>query len=422
MVRSNGNQVPPPMASLSLDQDHPYHIGTGDNPGILLVNTVLVGAADYFAWVRSMRMALMAKNKIGFVDGTEMAPEASDPSFAAWRRANVLVLGWILKAVSAEIAQSVLWLDSARDVWMDLQERFSRSNLVRINDLHDQISSFRQGALSVSSYYTRFKVLWDEFAMFRPVPSCTCQPRCSCVALVTVREYFRTEQIIRFLRGLNPSFSGVRSQIIRSDPLPTINTVFSMVVQEEQEHVGGRGEFTAAQQAAGVLESSAPRAFAASTSSSGQGFKKGKRPLCTHCGLIGHTIDKCYKRNGYPPGYRTKKVVNSVQATPSAPESQTQVAVEDVHQDADTVSITRDQYQTLYSLFQGHSSAGDALGAMPSALCVTSTTGVSTSMPSTSANEPYVPTVAAAVPSNSKGKAVVTDQSGHQDFQDDWYS
>ncbi|CAN1121820.1 hypothetical protein LINPERPRIM_LOCUS2397 [Linum perenne] len=46
--------------------------------------------------------------------------------------------------MAPEIAQSVLWLDFARDVWVDLEERFSRLNLVRINDLHDQISNFRQ--------------------------------------------------------------------------------------------------------------------------------------------------------------------------------------------------------------------------------------------------------------------------------------
>ncbi|CAL9217116.1 unnamed protein product [Arabidopsis halleri] len=27
------------------------------------------------------------------------------------------------------------------------------------------------------------------------------------------------------------------------------------------------------------------------------------RPLCTHCGLSGHVIQKCYKLHGYPPGY-----------------------------------------------------------------------------------------------------------------------
>ena len=34
---------------------------------------------------------------------------------------------------------------------------------------------------------------------------------------------------------------------------------------------------------------------------------KGKeRPLCTHCGKLGHTIDKCYKLHGFPPGYKFK--------------------------------------------------------------------------------------------------------------------
>ncbi|KAJ1383391.1 hypothetical protein SESBI_43455 [Sesbania bispinosa] len=36
--------------------------------------------------------------------------------------------------------------------------------------------------------------------------------------------------------------------------------------------------------------------------------KPGKkdRPLCSHCGILGHTIDKCFKINGYPPGFKNK--------------------------------------------------------------------------------------------------------------------
>ena len=34
---------------------------------------------------------------------------------------------------------------------------------------------------------------------------------------------------------------------------------------------------------------------------------KGKdKPMCTHCGKLGHTIDKCYKLHGFPSGYKTK--------------------------------------------------------------------------------------------------------------------
>ncbi|CAN1170518.1 Retrovirus-related Pol polyprotein from transposon RE2 [Linum perenne] len=225
--------------------------------------------------------------------------------------------------------------------------------------------------------------------MFRPVPACSCQPRCSCGALTKVQDHFRSEQIIRFLRGLNPSFSAVRSQIIRMDPLPTINTVVSMIAQEEQEISGGRGGVSMAQQAAGIVEASAPRAFAAN--SPGQSVR-GKRPICSHCGIIGHTVDKCYKKNGFPPGYRTKRAANSVQSNPapaddSASDSQLPAKSDAPQQDSDTVSITKDQYQTLYSLFHGHSSAGDVLGPLPSVHYVTSTNGASTSMPTVPSTE-----------------------------------
>lgn len=31
------------------------------------------------------------------------------------------------------------------------------------------------------------------------------------------------------------------------------------------------------------------------------------QPLCTHCGILGHTKDKCYKLHGYPPSYKKLK-------------------------------------------------------------------------------------------------------------------
>ncbi|CAN1805343.1 hypothetical protein LINPERHAP1_LOCUS24233 [Linum perenne] len=63
-----------------------------------------------------MKRALMTKNKLVFVTGAYPFPAAGDSTYAAWERANVLVLGWLNKAMPAEIVQSVLWLDSAREV------------------------------------------------------------------------------------------------------------------------------------------------------------------------------------------------------------------------------------------------------------------------------------------------------------------
>lgn len=38
-----------------------------------------------------------------------------------------------------------------------------------------------------------------------------------------------------FLMGLNNSYAGVRAQILLMDPIPPINKVFSLIVQEEHQ-------------------------------------------------------------------------------------------------------------------------------------------------------------------------------------------
>ncbi|KAJ1376606.1 hypothetical protein SESBI_49749 [Sesbania bispinosa] len=36
--------------------------------------------------------------------------------------------------------------------------------------------------------------------------------------------------------------------------------------------------------------------------------KQGKkdRPICSHYGVLGHTMDRCFKIHGYPPGFKAK--------------------------------------------------------------------------------------------------------------------
>lgn len=31
------------------------------------------------------------------------------------------------------------------------------------------------------------------------------------------------------------------------------------------------------------------------------------RPICAHCNIVEHTVDKCYKVQAYPPSYKTKQ-------------------------------------------------------------------------------------------------------------------
>jgi hypothetical protein len=154
---------PPSSSSTTLSIENfssPFYLHHGDSPVSLLVSQPLNGD-NYLTWKRFMMLALMAKNKFSFVDGTLPKPSSTDPTLHAWVRCNNMVLSWILNSVSKEIANSVIFLNTAADMWEDLKERFSQSNGLRVFQLQKAISTLTQGNHSVSSYYTHLKGLWD---------------------------------------------------------------------------------------------------------------------------------------------------------------------------------------------------------------------------------------------------------------------
>ncbi|KAL5562858.1 hypothetical protein UlMin_032605 [Ulmus minor] len=113
------------------DSSSPYFLHNGDHPGLNLVSNPLNGA-NFHTWHRAMLMALNAKNKIGFVDGTISIPLSTDLIFNAWSRCNSMISSWIINAVTRDIADSLLYLDSVYEIWRDLCDRFSQGNGPRV--------------------------------------------------------------------------------------------------------------------------------------------------------------------------------------------------------------------------------------------------------------------------------------------------
>ncbi|XP_073290510.1 uncharacterized protein [Primulina huaijiensis] len=161
-----------------------YYIHHSENPGLILVSQLLTG--DNFAsWYRAMIIALSVKNKLGFVDGSVLKPDNSDPSLlTSWKRNN------------------------------------------------------NMGQTSVSVYFTKLKTIWEELNHFRP--QCVCGSCCEGIRKLEL--HHQMDYVLAFFMGLNESFSQVRSQILLIDHLPSINKVFSMIIQEERQRQFGSQE------------------------------------------------------------------------------------------------------------------------------------------------------------------------------------
>ncbi|XP_050229315.1 uncharacterized protein LOC126678461 [Mercurialis annua] len=233
-------------------------------------------------------------------------------------------MSWLYRAVAHNIAESISCLDSALEIWIDLRDRFSQGDAYRIGDLQEEIYTYKQNNASVTEYYTHLKTLWDELSNLRGLPVCMCEPKCNCGALNAVKINQSNDYVIKFVRGLNDSYSVVKTQILMSEHLPVINKAFSMVIQYERQlslvNVK-QGVDSSVFMAKCNFEEKYDTGYESNVcyargrgNNFRGGFRRGsfqlnpgfKQKLCSHCGNSGHTVDYCYRKHGVSPGFQPK--------------------------------------------------------------------------------------------------------------------
>jgi len=174
----------------SLNVHNPYYLHPGENLAIALVSPVL-DSTNYNLWSRSMLIALSAKKKTDFVDGSIQRYASNHPLQAAWRRCNNMVISWLVHSVSPSIRQSIFWMDNARDIWKDLKLQDSQEDLLRISELQQDMASIRLGDQTITDYFTRLRVIWD-----RPDPVCSYESKCVFDALTSVMERKQQDHVM----------------------------------------------------------------------------------------------------------------------------------------------------------------------------------------------------------------------------------
>ncbi|KAH0705473.1 hypothetical protein KY289_010549 [Solanum tuberosum] len=148
----NPSSIPSMSISQGVNYNHPLFLSPADISSVNMISFQLIGIENYALWSRSIRLALLARNKIGLVDGSCKQED-----------------------VSAELRGGVAFASSAQSVWNDLKEIFDQLDRSRTFSLHKEIATLQQGTDFVSAYFTKLKTLWDEFEALVPPPGCNCE-------------------------------------------------------------------------------------------------------------------------------------------------------------------------------------------------------------------------------------------------------
>ncbi|XP_016553837.2 uncharacterized protein LOC107853346 [Capsicum annuum] len=167
---------------------HSYYRHLSDSSRMILVNAVFDGK-DYRGWRRAIRIALSAKNKLGFIDRSFAQPESSS-LFQPWSRCNDM--------------------------------------------LQKELSGLVQENSDIPGYYTKVKRIWDELDALNTYVHFSCD--CTCKGKSKNLKSLLDGHLIQFLMSLNDTYSSIRSNILMISPFPSVNQAYSLLIQDAKQH------------------------------------------------------------------------------------------------------------------------------------------------------------------------------------------
>ncbi|KAL3334429.1 hypothetical protein AABB24_030926 [Solanum stoloniferum] len=114
--------------SITIDASNPLYVHPSDSPSATLA-PVLFDGTGYRSWRRSVLRSLSVKNKLVFVNGEYKRPDSQVPlELRQWERCDDMVTTWILNSMVKEIADSVEYVSSSHELWMELEDRYDQTN------------------------------------------------------------------------------------------------------------------------------------------------------------------------------------------------------------------------------------------------------------------------------------------------------
>ena len=324
------------------DPDDPLSLQPNDISSITIINFKLTGTIDYQTWATATERALTIRNKTGFINGKIVRPTDSENKVVKWDRANAVVISWLLASMTESISSAYVLSQNANTLWTELKQTYEKINGSVIFNTYQKINMHSQGSDSVSDYFNSLNGLWKEFDALTKLSECTCDTS-------NARQSFTNQlKLMQFLMRLNDSFSQIRSNILMQDPLPSVQTAFSIMSREES-HKGNSISGTASKMQSSVFASKAPDFKKKNFKGTGNSVV-----VCKHCNIKGHSMDRCYKLIGFPKDYKFKNG-NSFQRNENSFQNKTSAnnsfgEVNDNYENKGQMQFSQDQMAKILSL------------------------------------------------------------------------
>ncbi|KAM2234494.1 hypothetical protein PS1_012962 [Malus domestica] len=132
---------------------------------------------NYLVW-KSLFDPIFHRYKLaGIVDGSEPAPPqflcdssgnftfTPNPAFELWYEKDQNIIIWINSTLSEDLIPFTVGVQSARELWQNLEQRFDGVSRSHIHQLRSNLQSMTKGSSSISEYLQQIKEVTDALAV-----------------------------------------------------------------------------------------------------------------------------------------------------------------------------------------------------------------------------------------------------------------
>lgn len=244
---------------------------------------VKLDGKNYSLWRFHFQFFVEGKGLWGYIDGSEIKPEASKTTEASqWKVNNAQVVSWILGSVDMSIGIPMRGLHTAREMWGYLEKVYQQSNLARKFQIEHDMFIYEQGEKSIQEYYAGFMDMWAEYEYVNMGNITT-----DC-CIKTLKALYDERKVMQFLMKLRPDYENVRASILNRGVLPTMDMVLGELLRDE----------TRIQTQATLDGKRTVETVFVAKQSSGKPFPKDfSKTQCFECKEFGHVVSHCKKKN-----------------------------------------------------------------------------------------------------------------------------
>ena len=132
--------------------------------------------------------------------------------------------GWLINSMEPNLIGYFLRLPTAKEVWdAAANTYYDGSDISQVYDLTCKASRMRQDGRPVETYYSDLQSLWQEIDYRRPNPM-----KCG-TDIEIFNKIVQMDRVYTLLAGLDEMFDQIRSDILRTEPLPSVEQTFAYV-------------------------------------------------------------------------------------------------------------------------------------------------------------------------------------------------